>query len=446
MRMVWQRGNHGLYVPAAPPSGDIILANYAALGSSKSGSNGIPQVLESGLATQASGYNWTDGVSSLSCKKITSTTVPSSGNHFTSYPTGGPHCSQAWFSGGKRYYTFVVMTFGGNSYFCDFNWTDWVIEEFYLMPDGGGETDHAFSLTPGQERLCFLITGNKQVRVWDTESRAYADFGIFPWNVSASGNALAWLQTQINDTWIVGMLNDNHTIVAKPKSGGSEINHANGLNGWSIDEPHLDIEDGVIYLSINSADEDNNPPWLLNTDTKPLAASHSSLATDGTRCGDDHATPVRGGMFGGCSDPGSPATYGGAYAWNRVAGQPVRHWVGYAQGIAIDEDFYTNGYMNAFGYQGDFDEQWALCARFTNDLVTNAVRNTVIAAFPMVGTGAKFLVGHQSNTDNGDYEQKVRPGSSPDGLFVYWTTWMMTRGTGSPQFQICAVKPPFVTV
>lgn len=446
MRMVWQRGNHGLYVPAAPPSGDTILANYAALGSSKSGGNGIPQVVESGLATQAAGYNYTDGVSSLAVKKITSTTVPSSGNHFTSYPTGGPHCSQAWFSGGKRFYTFVVMTFGGSSYFCDFNWTDWVVDDFYLMPAGGGEVDHAFSLTPGQERLCFLVTGNKQVRVYDTEARAFADFGIFPWNISAAGNNFTWLQTQINDTWIVGMLNDNHTLVAKPKSGGSEINFPNGTNGWIIDEPHLDLQDPVTYASIDAADQDNNPPWILDTDTKPTAAGHSGLSTDGSECSDDHATPVRGGMFGGVGEPGSPATYGGAYAWDRVSGQPVRHWVGYDLGIANDEDFYTNGYMNAFGFQGVYGDQWAICARFTNDGATRAIRNTVIAAFPLDGGGSKFLVGHQSNTGNGDYEQKVRPGSSPDGLFVYWTSWMMTRGGGSPQFQILAVRPPYVVV
>ena len=229
----------------------------------------------------AAGQTYVDPNSGVTVLKLTSASVPSAnGGMYHGYSEGGPNISQPWTgTDGQVYYTAKV---GGwlvdirSSTFTSLNWR---------RVSYGGEIGFAFSLNPATPRIAYVING-KRVDRYNTATNAIENTGGWPWNISAAGTGVDWLQSQLNDTWFVAMIQSNHTVVAFRPSEGTERAFTEGAAGVSIDEPHLDREFPVVYLSTNS----NVQNKIVNLETNAYTNPRDTQGING----DDHASPMRG--------------------------------------------------------------------------------------------------------------------------------------------------------
>jgi len=229
----------------------------------------------------AAGQTYVDPNSGATVLKLTSASVPASnGGMYHGYSEGGPNISQPWTgTDGLVYYTAKVG--------------DWLVDIRYTTLTSlnwrrvnySGEIGFAFSLNPATPRIAYLANG-KRIDRYNTGTNATENTGRFPWNIAAAGSSADWLQSQMNDTWIVAMLQSNHTIVAFRTSDGFERSLTEGAAGVSIDEPHLDREYPVVYLSTNSSVQNKIVNLETGAQTNPRDVDQIN--------GDDHASPMRG--------------------------------------------------------------------------------------------------------------------------------------------------------
>jgi hypothetical protein len=90
----------------------------------------------------------------------------------------------------------------------------------------------------------------------------------------------------MNDTWIAGMLQTNHTIIAFRPSDGLERSITEAAAAATIDEPHLDREFPYLYLSTTTGVQ--NKIVKLETGAFKDPVDPAGINQD------DHASPMRG--------------------------------------------------------------------------------------------------------------------------------------------------------
>jgi hypothetical protein len=90
----------------------------------------------------------------------------------------------------------------------------------------------------------------------------------------------------MNDTWIAGMLQTNHTIIAFRPSDGLERSITEAGAAATIDEPHLDREFPYLYISTTTGVQ--NKIVKLETGAFKDPVDPAGINQD------DHASPMRG--------------------------------------------------------------------------------------------------------------------------------------------------------
>jgi hypothetical protein len=231
----------------------------------------------------AAGQTYVDPNSNVTVLKLTSASVPASnGGMYHGYSEGGPNISQPWTgAGGEIYYTAKVGDWLVDLRYSTFTSSNWRRVSY------DGEIGLTFSLNPATPRIAYVING-KRVDRYNTATNAIENTGNWPWNVSATGTGVDWLQGNLNDAWFVAMIQSNHTVVAFRPADGVQRAYTESAAGVSIDEPHIDREFPVVYLSTNSSVANK----IVNLET---GAYTNPRDPNGVNA-DDHASPMRGKM------------------------------------------------------------------------------------------------------------------------------------------------------
>jgi hypothetical protein len=350
------------------------------------------------------GQTYADPNTGVTVLKVTDASTPNSnGGMDRGYSEGGPHISQPWTgTDGQTYYTLKVadklvdLRYGTLALI---NWRNVAAD---------GEVDFAFSLDPSTPRIGYTIedSGAKRVSRYNTATNRIENTGNWPWVVSASGTSLEWLQNNLNDEWFVGMLNSNHTVVGFRPSDGMQQAFTQTATGLSIDEPHIDREMPVVYLSTNNDAKQNVVAFLETGGTRvPANSSWQS---------DDHAASLR------CM----------------VAG--VGHWqrnTDYYYDLLADRTVEFTAASNTIGYPGDYHmagqwvfnngsgpAQWFVMDSWGSDYSSAAIRTGMIGIVRMNPFSARLIAAHDSQPSS--YESQPQSTISPDGKIVMWTSNM----------------------
>ena len=230
----------------------------------------------------SAGQTYVDPNSGVTVLKLTDASTPEvNGGMYHGYSEGGPNISQPWTgSDGATYYTVKVG--------------DWLVDVHYgtlalsnwREVSYDGEIGFAFSLHPATPRIAY-VANDERVDRYNTATNRVENTGRWPWVVSAAGSSLEWLQTQVNDTWLVGMLTSNETIVAFRPSDGLQRAVTEATSGVNIDEPHLDREYPVVYISGGNSGVQNKL-YHLETGTYTVPQDPTGVNAD------DHAAALRG--------------------------------------------------------------------------------------------------------------------------------------------------------
>ena len=358
----------------------------------------------------AAGQTYVDPLTTVTVLKLTSASVPNSnGGMYHGYSEGGPSISQPWVgTDGNTYYTAYLS----DGWLVDIRFDTFATSNWRAAPSDG-ELTFAFSLNQSTPRVAYYVAG-KTIHRYNTATNQNQDTGIFPHTIAAAGNTLLWLQVNMNDQWIVGMLNSNATVVAFRTSDGlSRAFPTSFAGGLDIDEPHIDREFPVVYISTN--DEAN---LIVNLETGNVVAENDPGNDDSA----DHEASLRGRVValswqangiisathqGSVSVPITPAPSDFNGDWH-MAGQ----WVfnNPSQYFVID--------------------QWASNGNFK-------VRRGMIGFVNLAGD-VRLLAAHDATGTGYDNGGQPHPTLSPDGKLVMWTSNM----NGSSRHDVFVARVP----
>jgi len=342
--------------------------------------------------------------------KLTSASVPNANNGvYHGYSEGGPFISQAWTgTDGNSYYTAYLS----NGYLVDIRYDTFTTSNWRTLPIDG-EINFAFSLNPATPRIGYYVDdGNdKTIRRYNTATNRNEDAGIFPYTPSAAGSGLSWLQVNLNDGWLVGMLNSNSTIVAVRIADGFERAIPRGTN--DVDEPHIDREFPFVYISTNNAQN-----LVVNLETGAVVSETDPSGVDAA----DHEAPLRGKVvalnweangiisndrFGNVRVEVTPSPTDWSGDWH-MAGQWV--WNNPNQYFLLDQWQGTGNYPIYRGMVG---------------MVSIAGDVRILAATDATGSG--YNTGGQPHST-----------LAPDGKLVMWTSNM----NGSGRYDVFVARVP----
>ena len=356
------------------------------------------------------GQTYVDPNTGVTVLKLTSASVPTSnGGMYHGYSEGGPNISQPWTgTDGETYYSVKV---GG-----------WLVDIRYssLTPlnwrrvDYWGEIGFAFSLNPATPRIAYLVN-DKRVDRYNTATNATENTGRWPWNIAAGGDYPQWLQTQLNDTWLVTMLQSTTTIVGFRPSDGFERAVTPAAAGVSIDEPHLDRQDPVVYISGDS-DPKNK---MIN-----LATGAFKVPTDPNGWAQDsHQAPMRGKTVaqGHWQANAIVATGSDGRVWKVASPTPTD----------VNGDYHLAGQW-VFNNPAEYfvADQWAANG-------SNAIYRGMIGFVSMAGDVRLLAATDATGTGYGTGGQP-HPTLAPDGKFVMWTSNM----NGSARYDTFIARVP----
>jgi hypothetical protein len=362
----------------------------------------------------AAGQTYQDPNSGITVLKLTDARTPAAnGGMYHGYSEGGPNISQPWTAtDGQTYYTLKV-----SEWLVDVRPTDLALSNWRRV-DYGGEIGFAFSLDPATPRIAYVTDWDaKRVNRYNTATNTIENTGNFPWNVSAAGQYVEWLQTQVNDTWLVAMLNSNKTIIAFRKSDGLQRSLTSAQGGVVQDEPHLDREFPVVYITGDQPPEQKI--WRLETNTFTIPADPGDFNQD------SHTAAMRG-----------KAVAVGHWASNAIV---ATGWQGSVQAAVTPVPTNVNGDYHLAGQWvfGNADQyfavdQWRSTASAPImlgmiGLASASGNNDVRILAASDATGTAYGEGGQPH-----------PTFAPDGRFVMWTSNM----NGSSRYDTFLARLP----
>jgi hypothetical protein len=329
------------------------------------------------------------------------------------YSEGGPFISQPWTgTDGGTYYTLWLAW--GDGWFVDVKYPSMTMSNWRAAPVSA-EIEGTFSLNPATPRI-FYYSGSNTLNRWDTQANRLANVNGFPINIPTSnGTYFTWIQTQINDGWIVGMLGSNSTIVGVRPSDGTIRYITTAASGLDIDEPHIDREQPVVYVSASGSDP-QNVIYNLNTNTRVNPRDTQGIVND------DHNAPMRGKIAGVSWQANATVLVDWQGNVTKIPGISPTNWAG---------DFHTAGQW-VFDNPSEYFmlDQWQSGGNWPIALGMIGLQS--------VGGDVRLLVAHDGT--GGGYQSGGQPHMTfaPDGKLVMWTSNM--RGSG--RFDVFLAKMP----
>ena len=361
----------------------------------------------------AAGQKYNDPLTGVSVLKLTSASVPSSnGGAYHGYSEGGPIISQPWAgTDGNTYYTAYLA----DGWLVDIRYDTFASSNWRRAPVDG-EIKWAFSLNASTPRIAYYVdNGNdKTIHRYNTATNQNQDTGIFPYTTSASGSSLTWLQVNLNDQWLVGMFNGNSTVMAVRISDGLTRTFTTSFaGGIDIDEPHLDREFPVVYISTN-----DEQTLIVNLETGTVVSENDPAGVDAA----DHAAPMRGKIV--------------AVSWEANGIIVVERQGAIRVAVTPSPTDWSGDWHMAAQWvlnnpsQYFVVDQWAKASNFPISrgmigFVSLAGDMRIIAAHDATGTGY----------ENGG---QPHPTLSPDGKLVMWTSNM----NGSSRHDVFMARIP----
>ena len=363
----------------------------------------------------AAGQRYNDPLTGVTVLKLTSASVPNAnGGVYHGYSEGGPVISQAWVGGdGNTYYTAYIA----DGWLVDIRYDTFASSNWRRAPIDG-EINWTFSLNPSTPRIGYFVDdGNdKTVHRYNTATNRIEDTGIFPYTPSAAGSSLSWLQVNLNDQWLVGMLNGNATVVAVRLSDGLQRSYPTSFyGGIDTDEPHIDREFPVVYISTN--DEAN---LVVNLETNTVVAETDPQGIDAA----DHESPLRGKViFINYTVDGLVSTDRNGVVKIEIQPSPT-DWSG--------------DYHQAGQWIFNNPDQWFVIDQWARD-GNYPIRRGMIGFVRPGGNGnPRLIVAHDATGTGYDTGGQVHPTLSPDGKLLMWTSNM----NGSARYDVFVARIP----
>ena len=346
------------------------------------------------------GRTYVDPNSDVLVLKLTDASVPvPNAGMYHGYSEGGPNISQPWTGADDEvYYTVKVGMWLVDIHYDTFTPLNWRRVDYW------GEIGFAFSLDPATPRIAYLVNG-KRVDRYNTATNAVENVGAWPWNVAADGMHLQWLQTQLNDTWVVAMLQSTRTIVAFRQSDGFERAITPDAARVEIDEPHLDREFPVVYISGAA---------LVKNTIVNLESGSFITPRDPDEIGQDsHQAPLRG-----------KTVAQGHWQANAIV---ATDRLGKVSIVVSPTPTDVNGDYH-FAGQWVFDnpqeyfivDQWARTGNYRIYLG--------MMGFVSVGGDVRILAAHDGTGTGYGTGGQPHPTLAPDGKLVMWTSNMNGSG------------------
>jgi uncharacterized protein YjdB len=358
----------------------------------------------------AAGQTYTDPLTGVLVLKLTSSSVPNAnGGVYHGYSEGGPVISQPWLgTDGNTYYTAYLS----HGWLVDIRYDTFAPSNWRTVPIDG-EINFAFSLNPATPRIGYYVDdGNdKTIHRYNTATNRNENTGIFPYTTSAVGGALSWLQVNLNDGWLVGMLNSNATVIGVRISDGLERIIPRGAN--DVDEPHIDREFPIVYISTN-----NEANIVVNLETGAIIPETDPQNIDAA----DHEAPLRGKVvYINYTVNGIVSTSRTGNVQIEVQPSPT-DWSGdwHMAGQWVFNNPSEYFIMDQFARNGNYP-----------------IRQGMIG-FVSIGDDVRILVATDATGTGYDTGGQVHPTLAPDGKLVMWTSNM----NGSGRFDVFVARVP----
>ena len=358
----------------------------------------------------AAGQTYIDPNTGVLVLKLTSASVPNSnGGVYHGYSEGGPFLSQQWVgTDGNTYYTAYLAS----GWLVDIRYDTFASSNWRTVPIDG-EINFAFSLNPATPRIGYYIDdgNNKTIHRYNTATNSNADTGIFPYTTSAAGSSLSWLQVNLNDGWLVGMLNSNSTIVGVRISDGLERIIPRGTN--DVDEPHIDREFPIVYISTN-----NQQNIVVNLETGAVVPETDPQGVDVA----DHEAPLRGKVVA------VQWTVNGIISTSRTGNVTVA--------VTPSPTDWSGDWHMAGQWVWNNPSEYFLLDQWANN-GNYAIRQGMIGLVSIAGD-VRLLVAHNATGTGYDTGGQVHPTFAPDGKLVMWTSNM----SGSGRYDVFVARVP----
>jgi hypothetical protein len=390
--------------PPPPPSGTVADPTQLPIANRQtppSGSYG---------RSLTSGQFYTDPVSRMRVLKVTDATTPIANTRaHHDYSEGGPYISQPWQgTGGQTYYSLMVAV-EPNRYLVDMRYDNMTLSNWRKI-DLDEDLSFAFSLNPATPRIAFveLNSASNVVQRYNTATTRVQNTGNWPWRPGAG--SINWLQTQVNDAWLVAMGN-NVTIVAFRPGDGLQRSYR-GISG--LDEPHLDREKPYAYLAVG------NQIYVCNltTGAAPFLApgdpawSHRPNSLENS----DHSAPLRGHLVGVANSANMKY-----YSYD-VEANVTSSWTGVYNVAGFPGEEHRAGQWVFNNGNGNTDQWWAIDPSGSDDSQA-AIRSGMIGLSNINGTSSpRILAVHNSTGGQASYQTQPHVTFAPDGKFVMWTS------------------------
>ena len=203
------------------------------------------------------GRGWRPGVivKPVLVLKLTSASAPNSNSGvYGGYSEGGPNISQPWLgTDGNTYYTAYIA----DGWLVDIRFDTFASSNWRRGPTTG-ETRVAFSLNPATPRILYYIdSGNDKTIHATTPRRMRMPIRDFPVHLQCAVSVY-WLQLNLNDDWIVGMLS-NATVIGVRLSDRTGAD--NPQSSHDVDEPPLIASSRRLNLHERRAESHRQPGY-----------------------------------------------------------------------------------------------------------------------------------------------------------------------------------------
>jgi hypothetical protein len=257
--------------------------------------------------------------------------------------------------------------------------------------------------------MYYVESGNdKTVHRYDTAINANADQGIFPYTPSSGGGTL-WLQVNLNDEWLVGLLGTT-TFGVRLSDGLERIIPA---GGHDVDEPHLDRQYPVVYISTNDV---NN--WIINLETGAAVTKSDPSKVDAA----DHEAPLLGRVV--------------VVNWGPNAMVSTDHLGNVSIAFSPSPTDWSGDFHMAAQWVFNNPNQYFVVDQWKSS-GNYAIYKGMIGFVSLAGD-VRLLAAHDATGTSYDTGGQPHPTMAPDGKLVMWTSNM----NGSGRFDVFMARVP----
>jgi hypothetical protein len=227
------------------------------------------------------------------------------------------------------------------------------------------------------------------------------------------------LQINLNDQWIVGMYNSDHSIIAYRPSDGLQRSLSQAASGVQTDEPHLDREYSVVYIT-GDVDPDQKI-WNLVDNTFTIPNDPEGINED------SHSAVFRGKAV--------------AISWQGNAAVETTWQGAVRRAVSPSPTDWSGDYHLAGQWIFNNPNEWFIVDQWASDGTGNYPIRLGMIGFASAQTGdVRLLAKHDGVGDNPRYGTggQPHPTLSPDGKLVMWTSNM----NGLARYDVFVARVP----